>query len=70
MPSEDGFPPLTDLTAICKDAECGHTRDLHGPYPQNPCRVKGCPCIRGWAFRTAKYDGPDKTVQPPGKPIR
>ena len=47
-------------TAICTFPGCGHVRWLHGPYPENPCNAKGCPCIRGWSFEVAVYDSPDK----------
>lgn len=46
-----------DPTALCSFPGCGHVRWLHGPYPENPCKAKGCPCIRGWAFVVATYEG-------------
>jgi hypothetical protein len=42
-------------TAVC--ADCGHVRWRHGPQPENPCNVPGCPCRHGWSFYTAVYEG-------------
>ena len=44
-------------TAICDTAGCGHVRWRHGPYPANPCRVKGCACLQAWSFSEAEYVG-------------
>lgn len=44
-------------TSLCVDPHCGHVRWRHGPYPNNPCKVPGCPCVQGWSFVIAAYDG-------------
>lgn len=48
-------------TAICAHPGCGHVRWRHGPYPDNPCKVPGCICLRGWEFYVAEYFGNPET---------
>jgi hypothetical protein len=63
VPSVDDAGPVrhTDFhmspTALCAIPGCGHVRWRHGPYPENPCNVPGCVCIRGWSFYVAEYQG-------------